>query len=105
MDARALKGQCGVGSRRHGDDLQKKSGRSLRVDNAGLQPESWSLFKAVRGHGLRGHYSPDRLEREPGVLPLIQRGKSGVPAFTRYSCLRLYRRRLVRKLTLHVQVL
>ena len=41
-------------------------------DNAGLQPESWSLFKAVRGHGLRGHYHPDRLEREPSVLPLIQ---------------------------------
>ena len=31
-------------------------------DNAGLQPESWSLLKAVRGHGLRGHYRPDRLE-------------------------------------------
>ena len=74
-------------------------------DNAGLQPESSLLLEVVRGHGLRGHYSPDRLEREPGVLPLIQRGKSGVPAFTRYSCLRLYRRRLVRKLTLHVQVL
>ena len=41
-------------------------------NNAGLQPESWSLFKAVRGHGLRGHYPLDRLEREPGVLPLIQ---------------------------------
>ena len=41
-------------------------------DNAGLQPESWSLSKAVRGHGLRGHYRPDRLERESGVSPLIQ---------------------------------
>ena len=74
-------------------------------DNAGLQPESWSLFKAARGHGLRGHYRPDRLEQEPGLLPLIQTGKSGVPAVMRYSCPRLYRRRLVRKLILHVQVL
>ena len=49
-------------------NLEDRSG----FDNAGLQPESWSLFKAVRGHGLRGHYHPDRLEREPGVLPLIQ---------------------------------
>ena len=32
-------------------NLEDRSG----FDNAGLQPESWSLFKAVRGHGLRGH--------------------------------------------------
>ena len=49
-------------------NLEDRSG----FDNAGLQPKSWSLFKVVRAHGLRGHYRPDRLEREPGVLPLIQ---------------------------------
>ena len=48
--------------------LEDRSG----FDNAGLQPESWSLSKAVRGHGLRRYYRPDRLEREPGVFPLIQ---------------------------------
>ena len=48
-------------------NLEDRSG----FDNAGLQPESWSLFTVVRGQGLRGYYRPDRLEREPGVLPLI----------------------------------
>ena len=41
-------------------------------DNGGLQPESWSIVRVVRGHGLRAHYRPDRLEREPGMLPFMQ---------------------------------
>ena len=49
-------------------NMEDRSG----FNNAGLQPESWSLFKAARGHEPRGHYLPDRLEREPGVIPLIQ---------------------------------
>ena len=49
-------------------NLEDRSG----FDSAGLQPESWSLFKVVGGHGRRGHYRPDRLERQPGVLPIIQ---------------------------------
>ena len=52
----------------HMRNLEDRSG----FVNAGLQPESWSLFKDVRGHGRRGHYRPDRLERQPGVLPIIQ---------------------------------
>ena len=40
-------------------NLEDRSG----FDNARLQPESWSLFKVVRGHGLRRQYRPDRMER------------------------------------------
>ena len=38
------------------------------------------------------------------MLPRIQRGKTGVPAFTRYTRPRLYRRRLVWQLSCHVRV-